>query len=529
MATRFWRLVSPFPLVAIAFFLGSLGAATPAATPASAQAITPITIPDRGQSGIFPVSPQAVPGGPYSGTVGVPVFFSGSLRTSFGFGITQFQWDFGDGGSGSGRNTSHVYSRAGTYPVTLTVTDPSGLSDSATTTATIQGSVVPIQVSADGPYSGALGTPVSFAGSVTGGPIGGILQFLWSFGDGTTGVGQVTTHIYRSAGTFPVTLTVSTTSGQTASAQSSASITQALQVSAGISVVGAAGRPVPFSATVTGATSPQFTWQFGDGTSGSGQVTSHVYNAPGNYRVTVTVLDLATGQQASDSISASISSALSVDANGPYSGVAGQPVALEATTSGVANPQYRWDFGDGTTGSTAAPTHTYQSAGTFTIGLTVTDPSTGQSASDTATALITAGGPVVSYAAGWNLVSGPAGTPFTQANSPLYTLRPGNSTYQVINGADGVQAGFGYWAYFNQPTTVTLSGTSTQSASVNVPAGEFVMVGNPSASSSVTIHGADYAISWDPQINQYKPVSSLAPGAGAWVFVAAGGAVSLTP
>ncbi len=48
-------------------------------------------------------------------------------------GIDIYHWDFGDGQTGSGVSVSHGYAVAGSYTVTLTVTDTEGLVDSATT------------------------------------------------------------------------------------------------------------------------------------------------------------------------------------------------------------------------------------------------------------------------------------------------------------------------------------------------------------------------------------------------------------
>lgn len=80
---------------------------------------------------------------PTSPTINSPVTFQDSSYDPDGH-ITLWEWDFGDGRRGSGPAPSHTYTREGTYPVTLTVTDNCG----AVSTAT--GSVV-VQSAGEGP------------------------------------------------------------------------------------------------------------------------------------------------------------------------------------------------------------------------------------------------------------------------------------------------------------------------------------------------------------------------------------------
>lgn len=75
--------------------------------------------------------PIAVIGGPYSGTASQPVAFNGSGSFDPDGDPITFQWEFGDGSSGSGPVPTHVYSSANTYLVSLTVTDSYGLSSAA--------------------------------------------------------------------------------------------------------------------------------------------------------------------------------------------------------------------------------------------------------------------------------------------------------------------------------------------------------------------------------------------------------------
>ena len=62
--------------------------------------------------------------------------FDASASTD-NFGIQRYAWDFGDGSTGWGSTATHAYSEAGEYTVTLTVTDYSGNTDTATIQVTI--------------------------------------------------------------------------------------------------------------------------------------------------------------------------------------------------------------------------------------------------------------------------------------------------------------------------------------------------------------------------------------------------------
>ena len=152
----------------------------------------------------------------------------------------------------------------------------------------------------------------------------------------------------------------------------------------------------------------------------------------------------------------------------------------------------------------------------------LTGPAASQPAGGTATSSAT-------YSPGWNLVGGPAGTTFSQALNPLYTFPAGASSYVQVPNTQPAQAGVGYWAFFNSQTTVTLSGTTTLPFTVTAPAGQYIMIANPSATSTVTVSGADVVYTYDPTnaASPYSAVSTLQPGQGAWVYSAAGETITM--
>jgi serine protease len=76
--------------------------------------------------------PVADAGPDQTASVNEAITFDGAGSYDIDDGIATYDWDFGDGATGSGETITHAYSTAGTYIVTLTVTDSYGLIDTDT-------------------------------------------------------------------------------------------------------------------------------------------------------------------------------------------------------------------------------------------------------------------------------------------------------------------------------------------------------------------------------------------------------------
>lgn len=75
---------------------------------------------------------------PQSPSVGTTVEFTAEATDPEDGTVVSFEWTFGDGGEASGPTVTHEYGAAGSYDVTVTVTDDGGRTDSATKTVAVQ-------------------------------------------------------------------------------------------------------------------------------------------------------------------------------------------------------------------------------------------------------------------------------------------------------------------------------------------------------------------------------------------------------
>jgi PKD repeat protein len=122
-----------------------------------------------------------------------------------------------------------------------------------------------------------------------------------------------------------------------------------------------------------------YAWSFGDGGTASGRIVDHVYRDPGNYLVTLTAVD-ATGARSTLSKDIQVQAGVVPTALFTYSPggpTVNQTVFFNAAASTAAAGRtlvgYKWDFGDGSSGSGSTTSHKYSKAGTFTVNLIVTD------------------------------------------------------------------------------------------------------------------------------------------------------------
>jgi PKD repeat protein len=154
---------------------------------------------------------------PTSPKVGEVVNFSAAESTDADGKITNYQWDFGDGATGSGIRASHVYQSANSFTAVLVVTDDLGATGSKTSTVRVSLGDAPIAsftFNPSAPELGGTGTvTVTFDASSSRDPDGRIVEYTWDWGDGTspviTGEGDPTAqHQFTAADTYTVKLTV---------------------------------------------------------------------------------------------------------------------------------------------------------------------------------------------------------------------------------------------------------------------------------------------------------------------------------
>jgi len=377
------------------------------------------------------------------------------LSTDTSGSIVAWNWDFGDGVTSTQQNPSHIYSNAGYFGVTLTVTSSTGCKNSISKANFIRiVSGIITNFSYTPSFSCKAPFPINFQNQ-SNGP--GTISYNWDFGNGQTSTAQNPTATYAAPGTYVVTLNTQSNLGCTGSFQRTITITGTnTDFIAPPNVC--LNVPVTFQNNSSAMPVSSF-WNFGDGTF-SGQINPvKTFVTPGTYNITL------VNQYADcvDSITKTITiydkPIVNFTVNDSTSCQA--PFTVQFSDLTVGGTSWQWDFGDGSTSSQQNPSHTYNNFGNYTVSLTVT---TATGCSNTLikplyiqiqpvsiSLNVPAGGcvpftyvpvaviqsldPVVSYQ--WNL--GEPGAVFNVQNPPPYTYNtPGSYTISLtvttVNG-----------------------------------------------------------------------------------------------
>ncbi len=310
--------------------------------------------------------------------------------------VTQWLWDFGDGGASIQQNPQHVYTDTGYFYVQLIA-----INNGCPDTLRIDSFVHVYPPIANFLVSANCAVPLRriFTDRSLGAD-----TYLWNFGDGNTSNIPAPTHTYAAQGVYIVTLTVTNTaSGCSHTKSTNVRVIDETPVFAASDTVICRGGSTTFTAVVlNNGNISGYSWAFGDGGTGAGRVIAHTYTTAGWYNVRLITLDINGCRD-------TIYKPQYIRVNGPTANFASSVPGScllssvnftdSSQTDGInAIVKWVWDYGDGVIDTLYAPPfqHTYSAPGIYTVKLTVTDAS-GCSHAITRSSLLTISRPVANF------------------------------------------------------------------------------------------------------------------------------------
>ena len=289
--------------------------------------------------------------------------------------IIEYQWDFdGDGNfdDGAGKEVNYTFNQIGEYEVGLKVIDNSN--DFAVTKRVVNvlASLEPQAVINVDDSEGFfyINKEYTFDASGSVSPSGGITEYYWDVGDGTTATTRTFTHSFDRLGTYTVLLEVTDLEKRTAQSSIEVEVvkpdsppraritpTPGFADSEGTYIEGVSPLKVDFSGAASSDPDSDivdYEWDFdGDGVvDASGVEVSHTYGTPGTYNAKLIVSD-AAGNETSHRIQVQVEKqglAARVKAS-ELEGEVPLTVTFDASSSSYPEGRiisYKWDFGDGT-------------------------------------------------------------------------------------------------------------------------------------------------------------------------------------
>lgn len=299
---------------------------------------------------------------------GSPVTF---VSTSTGSGL-EYIWNLGDGNSSVAANPVHAYADTGAYDVSLTITDTYGCTRTVSQPGAVYVQDLFADFTADTTFAACPPLNVSFSAK-NDFPHPGIF-FEWDFGDGSSGNQPDPSRVFTQPGNYDIQLIVGTPYGCRDTLMKPAYI-NIEGPSASFSFTpdqGCPGTEVDFQATSPDTVSYQ--WIYGDGATGTGATSSHVYQTPGAY-LPVLIIEDTNGC----TVFSYARDPLEIFTPPTASFKPGQQEACDSISVNFKDKSqgsvvsWAWDFGDGGSSSSQTPLHQFSLPGRYAITLQVTD------------------------------------------------------------------------------------------------------------------------------------------------------------
>jgi gliding motility-associated-like protein len=301
--------------------------------------------------------------------VGVPVNFTNTSIPNGSSAIVSSAWDFGDGALSNLTSPSHAFSTAGTFTITLVVTNANGTVDAEIKSSYITVNPLPVVAFSVNGLGCTVPLTLSFSNSSSSGTN---FSQSWNFGNSQTSTLANPPNItYNAAGSYTINLSVTNTT--TSCVANSSQNIQVANFQAGITApsFGCVGQSVAFQDNST-AGANSWSWNFGGQGTSNLENPSFSFSAPGTYTVQL------TSQNTSSGCTSTITQPINIQANtnpifsaNPTSNCA--PGSIQFTSSTTLPGTYVWNFGDGQTftGITPPP-HIYAQSGYYDVTLTLT-------------------------------------------------------------------------------------------------------------------------------------------------------------
>ncbi len=198
--------------------------------------------------------------------------------------MVSYAWAFGDGSFGSGSPATHIYPTVGVYTAVVTASNGVNILTATTMVTITEVPIAGLNAMTSSPTH--LDHATTLTATVT---AGSNVDYAWDFGDGSFGSGAVVIHTYPAVGLYTAIVTASNTFN-VVTATVPVTITDV--PIAGLSLASNSptkiDQPTVLTASVATGSNVAYTWDLGDGTTGSGTTVSHTYPAEGIYTVVVT-------------------------------------------------------------------------------------------------------------------------------------------------------------------------------------------------------------------------------------------------